>query len=98
MDNFGVQKRNTHQIVKSPSDTTIYTPGLRRMSNEEVSLIEKISDFVESIRLDGKNRVSRIQRDLVDHQTKPSTSRDGRVVGTGDQVTSNNKNSYNIKG
>ena len=41
-------------LVKSPSDTTIYTPGLRRISNEDVSLIEKISNFVESIRLDGK--------------------------------------------
>ena len=42
------------QAVKSPSDTTIYSPGLRRVSNEDVSLIEKISNFVESIRLDGK--------------------------------------------
>ena len=43
------------EIIKSPSDTTIYSPALRRMSNEDVSLIEKISNFVESIRLDGKN-------------------------------------------
>ena len=50
-------------LVKSPSDTTIYTPGLRKMSNEDISLIEKISNFVESIRLDGKNRVSRPVRD-----------------------------------
>ena len=39
--------------VKSP-DTMIYSPGLKKVSNEDISLIEKISNFVESIRLDGK--------------------------------------------
>ena len=55
----GTVHSSANQIVKSPSDTTIYSPGLRKMSNEDISLIEKISNFVESIRLDGKNRVSR---------------------------------------
>ena len=54
------------QNVKSPSDTTIYSPGLRKMSNDDVSLMEKISNFVESIRLDGKNRISRPIRDQND--------------------------------
>ena len=39
---------------KSPSDTTIYSPGLRKVNSEDVSLIEKISNFVESIKLDMK--------------------------------------------
>ena len=34
---------------KSPSDTTIYSPGLCKVSSEEVSLI---SNFVESIWID----------------------------------------------
>ena len=49
--------------VKSSSDTTIYSPGLRKVSNEDVSLIERISNFVEGIMLDGKNRVSRHVRE-----------------------------------
>ena len=42
--------------IKSPSDTTIYSPGLRKASND-ITLIDKISNFVESIRLDN-NRTS----------------------------------------
>ena len=42
--------------IKSPSDTTIYSPGLRKMSNEDVSLIKKISQFVESIRIDSSGK------------------------------------------
>ena len=37
--------------VKSPSDSTIYTPALRK-AKETDNLIEKISDFVESVRLE----------------------------------------------
>ena len=40
------------QLFKSPSDTMIYSPVLRKMNNDDISLIEKISNFVESIRLD----------------------------------------------
>ena len=42
------------RLTKSPSDTTIYSPVLRRINNDDVSLIQKISNFVESIRLDGR--------------------------------------------
>ena len=41
-------------LIKSPSDSTIYTPAWRKLNNNNVSLIEKISNFVESIRLDAK--------------------------------------------
>ena len=41
------------QPVKSPSDTTLYTPGLSRGLNHDNNAIEKISNFVESIRIDG---------------------------------------------
>ena len=46
-------------LAKSPSDTTIYTPGLRKASIEDVSLIEKISNFVESIRIDERRNAHR---------------------------------------
>ena len=59
-----VSARNSPHVFKSPSDTTIYTPGLRKACNEseELSLIEKISNFVESIHLDGKRSSSVQQR------------------------------------
>ena len=54
------QDRNRMQmqpIIKSPSDTTIYSPGLRKV-NDDAMLIEKISNFVESICLDSKRSAS----------------------------------------
>ena len=43
---------NNVEITKSPSDTTIYMPALAKERNsiEAASVIDKISDFVESIR------------------------------------------------
>ena len=62
---FGQSSQNGHQqeiknnsvvhpnrLFKSPSDTTLYSPGFRKANSDEVVLIEKISAFVESIRLD----------------------------------------------
>ena len=63
---------------KSPSDTTIYSPGLRRASNEDISLIEKISNFVESIRID--ERRSRSTGKDKDRQGRSKPSRDVRRV------------------
>ena len=50
--------KNLVSPFKSSSDTTIYTPGLRKASlhNEELSLVDKISDFVENIRIDTKRK------------------------------------------
>ena len=41
----------TNPLIKSPSDTTIYSPGLRRISQDD-ALINKISNFVESMRIE----------------------------------------------
>ena len=42
-----------HTIVKSPSDTTLYRPALRKeQTNYTNNLINKISDFVDSIRME----------------------------------------------
>ena len=66
-------------IMKSPSDTTIYSPALRRVNKDDVALIEKISKFVESIRIDKRNSNSRTERDLSGHRslldTPPSRDR-----------------------
>ena len=48
-------------MFKSPSDTNIYSPGLRK-TNDESNIIDKISNFVESIRLDSRGS-RRIDRD-----------------------------------
>ena len=36
-------------IYKSPSDTTLYSPELQKAKQNEMSLIDKISNFVENI-------------------------------------------------
>ena len=55
--NVEIRQRRQRQVplIKSPSDSTLYSPALKQMSNEEVTLIDKISNFVESIRLDCKS-------------------------------------------
>ena len=77
-DNVNEQSGNSGQIVqrpiliKSPSDMTIYSPGLRKVSNyDDISIIEKISNFVESIRLDGRNQ----QVTATSRYTSPSDTR-----------------------
>ena len=53
--------RNTQQSpilnkIKSPSDTTIYAPGLKRVNtnnrHDNVNLIDRILNFVENVRLE----------------------------------------------
>ena len=48
---------------KSLSDTTIYSPGLRKATDNDILLIEKISNFIESIRLDGKKVDDKVIKD-----------------------------------
>ena len=56
-----------HNLHKSPSDTTLYSPGLRKASQNDIALIEKISNFVESIHLDSnKAAASRTQTPVGD--------------------------------
>ena len=47
--------------MKSPSDTTVYAPGLRKLSERNscgnCGMIDKISNFVESVRLEEMERV-----------------------------------------
>ena len=52
---------NHQRTFKSPSDTTIYSPGLRKANNDKIALIEKISNFVENICLDGSRSRSNRQ-------------------------------------
>ena len=48
--------------VKSPSDTTIYAPGLAKTGPEkqveQMSMVNKISDFIEGMRVEDKRRRS----------------------------------------
>ena len=47
-------KSKTLQAVKSPSDTTLYTPALKKVVDQ--GMVDRISDFVEAIRLEGTVR------------------------------------------
>ena len=56
--NTGGNRLRNANVIKSPSDTTLYTPGLMKAcgntrQDHDINAIEKISNFVESIRLDG---------------------------------------------
>ena len=49
----------THNAIKSPSDTTLYAPALRKRANSGENandIIEKISNFVEEVRLESTRR------------------------------------------
>ena len=81
-------EKQVNKVVKSPLDMTIYSPGLRKLSNEDVSLIEKISNFVESIRLDGKNRVSHFAND----DNRPSCSGIRSAVNSAECMVEGNLN------
>ena len=56
LHNSGLQET----LVKSPSDITVYMPGLKKASNKDefVSAMDKISNFVESIRLSNERKQS----------------------------------------
>ena len=80
---------NVHSMVKSPSDTTIYSPGLRKVNRQDVSLIEKISNFVESIRLEDRNsnshqRSRRVDSGDVSYKTPLASPRTGQRRQKGD--------------
>ena len=61
-------------IPKSPSDTTLYTPALRR-NRRSLDAISKISNFVESMRLEEDDRGARTR--VQDH-VRPRKSEPGR--------------------
>ena len=55
--NQTVENVRSPKNFKLPSDTTLYSPGLRKAtSDQEDNLIEKISNFVENIRLENNRR------------------------------------------
>ena len=58
VENENITVRMTDRI-KSPSDTTLYAPAVRRVicdGKDESNMIEKISTFVESIRVSEKDK------------------------------------------
>ena len=48
-----------HQIIKSPSDSTLYTPALHQAKQGEINVLECISNFVDGMRIEDDNRRSR---------------------------------------
>ena len=64
--------------LKSPSDTTLYTPGLQRTPEQmaekiDRSLIDKISEFVETVRVTGNfDREGRVQQRVNQRGKQPT--------------------------
>ena len=53
--NVGGNVPQRTSVIKSPSDSTIYTPALRQCRVNE-NAIDQISDFVDNIRLQSKQQ------------------------------------------
>ena len=68
------QTRRTETPVKpcnfkSPSDTTLYSPGLHKANHEfDLNAVEKISNFVENIRLDNNRKDRSGQRGILNSE------------------------------
>ena len=43
-------------MVKSPSDTTLYRPAMRQKKADDNNLVDRISQFIENIRIQGDRR------------------------------------------
>ena len=62
---------NGRNLIKSPSDTTIYTPALtKRQVNNTEETVDKISNFIENIRF-GDSDTGRRQLTRVNDQSQP---------------------------
>ena len=79
--------KTTVSLVKSPSDTTLYAPALRRVEvrednlNRQRELIDKISNFVEDVRLEeSAKRTSQAHDVNAAGNAEPSTSRSDRAA------------------
>ena len=68
-DSVGKAKGTVTNVVKSPSDTTLYTPALKRIkpiatvaignlnnTGHDAQMIDRISNFVESIRMSNESK------------------------------------------
>ena len=70
-----MNRKNPNSLVKSPSDTTLYMPALHKTSGNNPDLVDKISEFVEGIRIEESIRQNSPtgRRTIVDQQ-QPTTS------------------------
>ena len=61
------------QVVKSPSDSTLYTPALQKIKEHEAAnhIIDKISNFVESIRVGSTMSPQSLCTPTKDQQQQP---------------------------
>ena len=67
--------KTTQHGFKSPSDTTIYSPGLRKIASpNSATIIDKISNFVEGIRLEERRRSIITPPNVNANQVEPGTS------------------------
>ena len=81
---------NVMGAIKSPSDTTIYAPALHHLNDNPHGMstdvaMEKISNFVEGIRLETQHRITPVQGPSANNSPQPGPSRsrpqpDRRIV------------------
>ena len=69
-------------VTKSPSDTTIYAPAVHRLNDGPLGIsaetaMDKISDFIEGIRLETQHRVTPARGTPVRKAPTPGMSKEG---------------------
>ena len=57
---------NTNQYVKSPSETTLYNPALRRIRQDQTSKVDHIANFVEQMWIQVEDR--QVQPAVLPHE------------------------------
>ena len=69
-------------LIKSPSDTTLYSPGLCKVNqiDSEINTIDKISNFVDTMRINTDTNVRSVQRQSP--STQRNTSQDRHRIET----------------
>ena len=64
----GERFRN-NELIKSPSDTTIYAPLLQKSQRADNEIIDQISNFVESVRVSQDGKANRHRSDFSTFET-----------------------------
>ena len=74
----GTKTSKIPNLVKSPSDTMLYTPTLKRVGSTSDDLINKISDFVEGVGLEERPRLVQ-EKDEVEPGTSGCSQKSEQV-------------------
>ena len=77
-----INKSVNNKTIKSPSDTTLYAPALRRTGNKNKEIVDGISEFLEAIRFETTKKDGKLK------DTEQSAAEEVRDKNTTQEVQS----------